>query len=138
MKLDALNRKEIGMRLLEIRSKAGLSQREIGPKLNVSWRTYQNYEIGEREVSSSVVSAIYQVFNVDPVWLLLGEEQKYRQDNDKILIDVVHRIEKNEVQLNLEIEPEKKAQLLLMIYEREKAGEIVTDSELITLLNLAG
>lgn len=133
-----LNRMEIGSRLLEVRQELGFSQKEIGVKLDLPWRTYQNYEVGIREVSASMICKMYRVFNVDPIWLLLGDGQRYRQDDHQILMNTVENIERIESQLKLNIEPKKKAQVLLIIYEREKAGDAISENELENLVKLAG
>lgn len=68
----------IGRRLATLRQKLGFSQRDFAEKLEVSLRAYQNYERGEREIPAGLIRALYEVFRVQPVWLLLGGDDPLR------------------------------------------------------------
>jgi transcriptional regulator with XRE-family HTH domain len=62
----------IGRRLAAMREERRLPQKEFAAKLGVSLRAYQNYERGEREISAGLIRALYDVFGIEPVWLLIG------------------------------------------------------------------
>jgi transcriptional regulator with XRE-family HTH domain len=69
---------EIGGRLASVREKLRLSQRDFAAKLGVSLRAYQNYERGEREITPKLIRALYEVFRIQPVWLLLGGDNPHQ------------------------------------------------------------
>ena len=63
-----------GARLLHVRMWAYQSQAEFAATLGVSPRAYANYERGEREMPAVVLLRLYELFRIDPVWLLTGKE----------------------------------------------------------------
>lgn len=67
----------VGRRLAEARQTAGLSQKEFAIKLGVPLRSYQHYERGEREVSAVLIKALYTVFRIDPIWLLIDGDEAF-------------------------------------------------------------
>ncbi len=66
-------KKEFGERLLRVRLWVGQVQDEFALTLELAPRAYGNYERGEREMPSSLLLRIYQLYKVDPVWLLTGK-----------------------------------------------------------------
>jgi transcriptional regulator with XRE-family HTH domain len=68
----AMNRVEIGKRLLELRKSTGLNQAEFGKTLGLSDRAYKNYELGIRDLPSETAIKICIDHNVSGDWLLLG------------------------------------------------------------------
>jgi transcriptional regulator with XRE-family HTH domain len=71
----------IGERLLAVRKANDLSQKDFADSLGLSARAYQNYERGEREISKELIRAIFEVYRIDPVWLILGEGGMIRNDS---------------------------------------------------------
>ncbi|MCG6659293.1 helix-turn-helix transcriptional regulator [Halomonas campisalis] len=63
---------EVGARLKELREREKLSQQAFADSLNVSLRTYQNYERGQRAVSKELLCALINQHDVDVTWLLTG------------------------------------------------------------------
>lgn len=112
---------QIGSRLAELRAHLGKTQVEMARAIEVSPRTYQNYERGEREISATVVRSIYKVFSVDPIWLLDGEPglQKVRQaELDIDLLQVIlEEIERKLATLKKQLTADKKAQLTALLYD---------------------
>lgn len=49
-----------------------VSQIEFAEKLGLAPRAYANYERGEREMPAAVLLRLYELFSIDPVWLLTG------------------------------------------------------------------
>lgn len=62
----------LGERLVAVRATTGLSQAAFAESLGLSLRAYANYERGEREMPVALFRALYEVYGVDPVWLLDG------------------------------------------------------------------
>jgi transcriptional regulator with XRE-family HTH domain len=71
MKMDD---QKIGERLLRFRQEKKLSQAEFAGRLGVSPGAYKNYERGDREIPASVLLALHQEFEVDPLWLITAED----------------------------------------------------------------
>jgi len=59
-------------RIKEVRTAHSLSQRRMGERLGIPWRTYQNYEVGSRTLSVDFVTKIIDVFELDSDWFLFG------------------------------------------------------------------
>lgn len=78
-------RVQIGKRLARVRREAGLSQPAMADALGVSARTYQGYEQGIREIHSGVLPRLRQLYNVDPAWLMEGEEAGPRRRPDGLV-----------------------------------------------------
>jgi transcriptional regulator with XRE-family HTH domain len=56
--LARLERKMVGLRVREARQRADKSQKECASALNVSARTFAQYEYGEREISQAELEAL--------------------------------------------------------------------------------
>lgn len=57
-------------RLQEARKCKGLKQKEVSEYLNIAWRTYQNYETGERRPNFEILVALADLFEVTTDYLL--------------------------------------------------------------------
>lgn len=64
----------IGRRLAAVRAQVRLSQEAFAQALGLSKRAYIHYERGEREVPSGLVKALYDLYAIDPIWLMSGED----------------------------------------------------------------
>lgn len=137
----------VHLRLAHARKHFGLSQRGLADKLGISVRSYQNYEQGEREVQSSVICALWQRLEVQPVWLLTGEgamlgELEPTQRLDQTLLDeVVDAVERFEEQLGKRLLARHKARLVGLLYEKsqlltEVTGEKFDETSIRSLLKL--
>ena len=51
-------------KIRSLRKEAGLTQREVAEQIGVTYRTYQNYEIGASSPSAESLSKIAELFNV--------------------------------------------------------------------------
>ena len=65
---------QLFQRLAKERARLGLTQEQMAKAGGVAKRTYCNYEIGEREPSSSFISAVKDI-GVDVGYLLFGIQQ---------------------------------------------------------------
>ena len=50
--------------LLQLRKSRGLKQPELAEKIGLSWRGYQNYELGLREPKMSTLIALADFYNL--------------------------------------------------------------------------
>lgn len=57
-------------RLKELRAQKGLTQDELGKKLNVRSNTISNYEIGERNISIKNLIKMRELFGVSIDYIL--------------------------------------------------------------------
>ena len=116
---------QIGRRLAALRDRTRLAQTEFAERMELSPRAYQNYERGEREVPAAVLTALYEVYGADPLWVLMGLSSDLptvsTTDLD-VLEDVVIAVETRLKKGRRTIAPEKKARLikLMFLYFRDK------------------
>lgn len=94
-----MNKEEIGQRLKSVRVDSGLSQAEFATRLGISARAVQSYEYAEREMSVSVIDQVYEVFGVNPAWLLRGDETASRRlmsldELTRLMVDLHKAFEK--------------------------------------------
>lgn len=76
---------EIGERLRKIRASTGLTQEEFAEVLGTSYRSYNGYEKGRREVPTHIVLKLHEWRNISPLWLLTGETTEL----DEASLDIV-------------------------------------------------
>lgn len=83
-----------------------MSQREMGEQLGISWRTYQNYEVGSREVSVEFVMQFCGKFAIRPEWLIDGAGDMPSIDEvqvfKRLLVEVQSSARAKGFDLNLE------------------------------------
>ena len=68
----------IARRFLAIRLELGLSQQAFADALNISLRGEQNYERGVRKLPSDILLELARKFQIDPIWVLEGPEERPR------------------------------------------------------------
>lgn len=112
---------QIGRRLATLRAHLGRTQVEMARDLEVSPRTYQNYERGEREIAATVLRTIYRTFHIDPVWVLDGDQTPpvFRDDaKDADLLHVIlEEVERKLAEMKKRLAPAKKARLVALLYD---------------------
>ena len=59
-----------GERLATVRAGQGLNQTDFAESLGLSPRAYANYERGEREAPLAVLRTLYDVYGIDPAWMI--------------------------------------------------------------------
>lgn len=110
---------EVGERLKVVREKARLLQPEFAQRLGLAPRTYQNYEIGERTISAEAIKALYEMFSVDPVWLLSGPGTDPRSiktpTKPDLLAEIIIKVEQHLAKHRLKLPLEKKARLIVLL-----------------------
>jgi len=112
-------------RFQKVISDSGLSLPDFAEKVGVARNTLVRYRDGERSPSIEFLERICEVFNVDRSWLLLGESctpGKASIDMD-ILTPVIAGVEKGLAGKNLVLAPDKKAQLIALLYDYYAKGE---------------
>jgi transcriptional regulator with XRE-family HTH domain len=89
----------IGERLEQVRRTDGASQADFAASIGVSRTTLHNYVKNESEVPAPVLAKLLELYRVDPLWLLDGDEGMKNRETTildevgVILADVEARIE---------------------------------------------
>lgn len=130
-------RREVGRRLYDIRAENALSQKGMGEALDIPWRTYQNHEIGLREISGDVLHQLYLKFGIDPAWILWGIKLPRVDAEYTCLRKSTLAVEKRIAAANAKISPEKKTSMFVKAYRREMDGDELTEGEIDDWIELA-
>lgn len=136
---------EIGRRIALLRGEK--SQAEFARWLAMHKNTLARYERGERMPDANFLLALNVATGANPAWVLLGDEGGPVRVRDGVKIapldrdalrDVIQVVEEFLQERKLALEPTKKAELLVLIYEdiREQDGK-VDRARVIRLVNLA-
>ena len=59
-----------------LRNKSGLTQKELSEEIGISWRTYQNYELGLREPQLSTLIALADFYGLSLDELVCRERKE--------------------------------------------------------------
>lgn len=131
----------IGERLAAARELQRLSQVEFAEQLGLSPRAYQNYERGERELPSTVLTALHAVFDIDPLWVLIGQSRDSRKSSAPnkadVLEVVVVAVETHLQRVHKTMAPAKKARLIKLLYVHFQEKPKIDRTELATMLSRA-
>lgn len=76
----------VGERLLSVRIGESLSQKIFADSLEINLRTYQNYERGERPISKDVICTLKSKYDIDPAWLLFGDNEDSEDIPEPIIL----------------------------------------------------
>lgn len=82
----------IGQRLTQLRKKAGLSQKELGERLDVSHYTISAYEKERSEPSDTIKVTLAKLFNVSVDYLVGLIDRPLPYSRDEISIKVGQNI----------------------------------------------
>ena len=88
-------------RVQKLREYLQLSENQFAKKIGVAQSTYNRFEKGAASLTAEAVSAMVEVFNVNPYWLLLGrggEEPEFVRENDNAGIITITKDEYIELQ----------------------------------------
>lgn len=131
---------EIGLRLAAVRATAGLAQAAFAERLGVSPRAYQNYERGEREVPAALIKALYEIYAIDPIWLLTGpglKPQDLRAEaHADLLVQIIVEVDARLAKMKRRLPPEKKARLISVLYQHFRAKAAIDSQYLEQALSL--
>lgn len=131
----------IGRRLAGARERLRLTQNEFAERIGLSPRAYQNYERGEREIPALALKTLYEVFGVDPLWVLTGPgwtpPDSPPPPSLNVLEAVVIAVEKYLHKSQRKLSPTKKARLIKMLYVHFRDKENVDEQHVIDMVQLA-
>lgn len=124
----------IGERLKAVREKARLLQPEFAERLGISPRAYANYERGERTITAEAIKALYEMFSVDPIWLLSGPGSDPRHlktpTRADLLVEIIIKVEEHLARRRARLPPEKKARLIALLNQYFQAKGKVEDDHI--------
>jgi transcriptional regulator with XRE-family HTH domain len=89
---------ETGNRIKSLRIEKGLSQEEIGKKLNLDQGTISKMERGESEPTAKTLRMLREIFGVNTDWILTGKGPKHPlplETNEEI-IEIIDDFKDNE------------------------------------------
>ncbi len=128
---------EIGRRIAEVRGDK--SRPEFAKIVNVHKNTLARCELGKREPSMHLLLAMNYLFGINPGWVILGPKEGgmkrvYELQQEKgvapldrpVLQAVLQVVEEIMAEANGHLAPEKKAELILLLYEeaRDREGKV--------------
>lgn len=132
---------EIGRRIAEVRGDK--SRPEFAKIVNVHKNTLARCELGKREPSMHLLLAMNYLFGINPGWVILGPKEGgmkrvYEIQDEKgsyarvapldrpVLLAVLQVVEEIMAEANGHLAPEKKAELILLLYEeaRDREGKV--------------
>jgi len=102
-------------RLAAVRKERNFTQEEFSEKLGVSRSAYINYERGERELPSSLVIRLYELYFVSPLWILMGEGAQTSKSIYEIIEAAVLEVRSDLRLKRLEIDPEREARFIVLL-----------------------
>ena len=118
----------IGDRIRQVRTEKGLSQKEFADAIESSKSAVASYEKNQQTPGASVIAAICERFDVEPRWLLMGQEPIYIDRSSALGRNLNHHNQEVEatearvIELSAELE-RIKAELLAANIERDRAKE---------------
>ena len=86
---------QIGRRLSAIRVGEGLSQVEFARSVGVSPRTYGDIENGLRPPSAAVTTKLFEVYQLEPKWVLLGRGLPRQGEESEALYEFLEELDKH-------------------------------------------
>ena len=111
-----------GERLARIRLRSNLSQASFAESLGLSLRAYINYERGDREAPMAVAQALYDVYSIDPIWLMGGFEEEpstARLNVDVCLIaEIAYDIDRRLDQVRKRLKPDMRRRMIEAAYAK--------------------
>lgn len=120
----------VGERLRAVREKHRLLQPAFAEKLGLSPRAYANYERGERALPGQAFKALYDLFGVDPIWMLSGFDARNQPARFDLLHGIIVKVEEHLTKRRLRLAPDKKARLVVLLYQYLQTKGSVEDHDI--------
>ena len=74
---------DIGMRLVQVRKKLGLSQNQIAEQLGIHWQTVSRIENGRRKIDAEALVGLCKM-GFSATWLLTGRGERFLSDEGNV------------------------------------------------------
>lgn len=85
--------KQVGDRLKLLRNNNKISQPQLATLLNISLRTYQRYEQGERLPGPKLLDKISEITLAGPAWIVFGQTIRETPFDEDDLCEALDKIE---------------------------------------------
>ena len=72
-----MNTETIEKRIEKIRKTLKLSQKEISTQIGITYRAYSGYERGERKPSFEFLALLFEKYNINLNWLIVGQGEMF-------------------------------------------------------------
>lgn len=132
---------QIGQRLKIAREKTGLLQPDFAVRLGISPRAYGSYERGERSLTIEALKALYDLFHIDPIWILSGPGSDPRTlktpTRADVLMEIIIKVEQHLAKRRLVLPLEKKARLIALLNQYFQGKGKVEDEYLESALSIS-
>ncbi|MFV0298617.1 MAG: helix-turn-helix domain-containing protein [Hyphomicrobiaceae bacterium] len=106
----------LGERLSALRKVAGLSQNELAEKLGISRSSYQYYERNERDLPSSLLLTICELFDDDAHRILTGHPSGLVMRRIEEISALINEYEED---VDVEFKPETRLRVLAKVLRDE-------------------
>jgi transcriptional regulator with XRE-family HTH domain len=117
----------IGERIRAVRQKAGLSLDRFAAALGYSRRALINWEQNAAEPPIAVLAKLRQLFDVDPEWVVLGEELTPRSrygSTDWARFDRIAKdVDAACIQVGVDLEPHVRTELVRGLFNDDPADD---------------
>ncbi len=132
----------IGERIRAVRQRAGLSLDRFAEALGSSRRALINWEQNAAEPPIGILAKLRRLYDVDPEWVVLGEDLSPRARYGKMDRERFARIEQDVeaacIQVGIVFEPQVRTELVLGLYDDDPADDAANRKRLRqTLLAIA-
>jgi len=124
--------------LAQVRALNRLSQKEVGEEVGIPWRTYQNYEVGSRDVAANFVLRFCTRFGVRQEWLLDGHDGMYKPDDLTALKSTILLVEQVADETDGKLTAEDKADIVVRLFRKQLEGYEIRHDDVVDYVELAG
>lgn len=131
-------RREIGERLAQVRALNRLSQKEVGEEVGIPWRTYQNYEVGSRDVSADFVLRFCTKFSVRQEWLLENQGGMGGPNDLNVLKSTILLVDQVAAETGEQLTSEDKAEIIVRLFRKQLEGYEIRPDDVVDYVELAG
>ena len=117
----------IGDRIKAVRVRAGLPQERFATTLGYSRRALINWEQGIAEPPIGILGELRRLYDVDPEWIVTGEDTLPRQSCRQVDWGRFDRIERDVdaacTQVGMDLEPQVLAQLIRGLFDDDPSAD---------------
>lgn len=122
-------KRQIGERMALVRATKRMSQKAMGEYLSVPWRTYQNYEIGSREMPVDFALAYCKKLEIRIDWLIDGNGGQRRQSGLSSLKATLIKIDDQARATGNALPLESLADIAVRLLKKERDGHAITNQD---------
>ena len=111
----------VGEKIKRIRNSKNLTQQSFAELLNTSVSFVSEIERGIKKPGYNFLLSLKNVFNINLNWLFIGKGDLFTEEltpiNSELLKNIIEKVEEISVRKKLSLQPPKKAQLIVFLFE---------------------